>query len=298
VAAAVDLLSHGLRTVGIEVTNDLPARASPVLADPDQVQQIVVNLLVNAIQALELSAPPRRLRLSLAEADGVVTLAVADSGPGGAADLAERIFEPFFSTKPEGIGTGIGLPVSRDLAAAQGGELRLASAGGPGAAFELRLPQARAREDGARAEGEVPGMRPLRLLIVDDETEIAEVLADGLGLAGHACVTAGGGRAAQRLLEAGADYDAIVCDLRMPDLDGPALYHWLRARHPTLAEATIFMTGDALGQMAGRFLAESGRPVLEKPFAPADLLRALRTLTAARDTNDTFAPAARHTPET
>jgi CheY-like chemotaxis protein len=227
-----------------------------------------------------------------------VTRAVADSGPGVAADLAERIFEPFFSTKPEGIGTGIGLPVSRDLAAAQGGELRLASAGGPGAAFELQLPQARAREDGARAEGEVPGMRPLRLLIVDDETEIAEVLADGLGLAGHACVTAGGGRAAQRLLEAGADYDAIVCDLRMPDLDGPALYHWLRARHPTLAEATIFMTGDALGQMAGRFLAESGRPVLEKPFAPADLLRALRTLTAARDTNDTFAPAARHTPET
>jgi PAS domain S-box-containing protein len=278
VAAAVDLLAHGLRTVGIEVRNEVPGQAPAVLADADQVQQIVVNLLVNAIQALEMSPPPRRLTLSLAQDAAGLRLRVADNGPGIPHDIAERIFEPFFSTKPEGVGTGIGLPVSRDLAAAQDGELRLVASGGPGAAFELCLPLAETGEGGERSARPSGAERPLRLLIVDDELEIAEVLADGLGLAGHTCVTAGGGRAAQRAIEEGGDFDAIVCDLRMPDLDGPAFYRWLKERRPEMAAATIFMTGDALGQMARRFLGETGRPVLEKPFAPADLVRALQAL--------------------
>ena len=138
---AVDLLEHPLRTAGIGVTR--PRDALPkVFADPDQVQQIVVNLLVNALHALSAAPQPRAITIA-AEADGaMLQLRVSDSGAGIPPDIAARIFEPFFTTKPQGVGTGIGLSVSRGLAEAQGGDLALLP-GSPGATFVLALPLAR-----------------------------------------------------------------------------------------------------------------------------------------------------------
>jgi two-component system NtrC family sensor kinase len=283
----IDLMLYGLRSSGVTVTRDYGETLPKILADPDQVQQVVVNLLVNAAQALEETEGRREIRVSVRGArDGKLGVVVADSGPGVPKDIAKRIFEPFFTTKPQGAGTGIGLSVSRGLAEAQGGTLALLPSPKGGAAFELSLPLAAgvtAEKAGMRVDradgsptarrGKGNGREP-RALVVDDEPEIAVLLAEALRKAGYACDVATGGREGQAMIAANpGGYDALVCDLRMPDIDGPRLFRWISAHHPALAERTVFVTGDALGPAAGRFLAKSRRPVLEKPFAPADVVR-------------------------
>jgi CheY-like chemotaxis protein len=170
---------------------------------------------------------------------------------------------------------------SRGLAQAQGGHLVLIESPLGGAAFELSLPLA----DGAAVAGvetfpaEAAAVRAnddgtRRAIVIDDEPEIAILVAEALRNAGFICDVASGGREGQAMISgrAGA-YDAIVCDLRMPDMDGPALFSWLETHHPRLAARTLFVTGDALGPGAGRFLAQTSRPVLEKPFPPGDVVR-------------------------
>lgn len=277
--SSIELMLYSLRSAGITMTRAYDDVLPEVFADPDQVQQVVVNLLANAAQAVEKTDGAREIRVSaIASPAGKLSLIVADNGPGVSKDIAQRIFEPFFTTKPPGAGTGIGLSVSRGLAQAQGGDLRLVDSA-QGAAFELSLPLAGAAEiaeirDNSHDGAAMPKRPGRRVIVVDDETAAANLFAEALGKAGFACDIATGGRAAQAMITARpGDYDAIVCDLRMPDIDGPKLFGWLSVHHPALAERTLFVTGDALGPVAGQFLADSGRPVLEKPFAPAEMVR-------------------------
>ena len=285
IEGAVELLRYGLDSNGISVRYDLPSRLPEVLADPDQIQNILTNLLVNATHALEAVEGHREIRIGVSHKQGRIAIVVADNGEGIPADIAQRIFDPFFTTKPQGVGTGIGLSISRGLAEAQGGTLTLLpAAAGQGAAFEFTLPIV---HDAVRGPGTQPGMadgaaasrreRP-RALVIDDEPEIVLLLADAMEKAGYRCDKATGGGEGKALIAAAPDaYDAIVCDLRMPDFDGPSLFRWLGAHHPQLAERVLFVTGDAVGPVSGRFLAESGRPVLEKPFTAAEVAAIVAT---------------------
>jgi CheY-like chemotaxis protein len=118
-----------------------------------------------------------------------------------------------------------------------------------------------------------------RALVVDDEAEIAESLADFLVIEGFDCDMAVGGAAAmQRLAPGGGDYDLIISDLRMSGTDGPQLYAWIKAERPELADRVAFATGDTLGMAAARFLSEAKRPVLEKPFTPEAVSRFLQDM--------------------
>ena len=282
---SIELVLYGLRSGGVAVVREYDTAVPDVLADPDQVQQVVVNLLVNAAQALDETEGGREIRVWLrAGAGGTVAIVVADNGPGVPHDIAQRIFDPFFTTKPLGAGTGIGLSVSRGLAEAQGGNLSLLASPGGGATFEFSLPAAGEAADEAVTFGDDPTGAPepaqaaaaRRAIVVDDEIEIASLLAEALRKAGYACDVASSGKQAQAMIAAESrDYDAIVCDLRMPDMDGPALFRWISEHHPALTQRILFVTGDALGPSAGRFLAASGRPVLEKPFAPGEVVRVL-----------------------
>ena len=286
--ASVELIQYGLKSNGIALHCHVDPAIPKIIADPDQVQNIVVNLLVNAMQALTDVEGRREIAVTARMAsDGRLSIIVADNGRGIPLTIAQRIFDPFFTTKPQGVGTGIGLSISRGLAEAQGGRLDLVSSPLGGAAFELSLPLADRLEGHSDAPTPTTSAPPAadrgtrRALIIDDEPEIAEVFAEALQRVGYSCDLAAGGNPAKVLIADNAvPYDAVVCDLRMPDLDGPGLFRWLQAERPDLAERTLFVTGDALGPAAGRFLAECGQPVLEKPFALADVIRLVLALPA------------------
>jgi len=286
VQAAIDMLQYGLRTHGIEVTLALASELPQVTADPDQIGQVVLNLLVNAQQALVGVSGARRLRVSTGleprreDREPRVWLRVHDSGAGVPAELRDKVFEPFFTTKPDGVGTGMGLAVSRSIAREHGGSLRL-EVSEAGASFRLSLPisgQSGQTSEHAPLEALEPSSSA-RVLVVDDEAQIADLMRAFLESAGYEVATAESGAVAMELLDE-ARFDAIVSDLRMPDMDGSALWRAVRQRHPGLARRMLFVTGDTLSAHASSFLSETRCTSLDKPFTKAELLRAVQELLA------------------
>lgn len=278
VERVLELLSYGLRTAGIDVIADVPADLPPLLADSDQLHQVLLNLVVNAKQAIEARPAPRRISI-VARADPAaqnLDLRISDNGPGVPDAIRNRIFDPFFTTKPQGVGTGIGLAVSRGLIEAHGGALTLeAPEAGAGAVFVIRLPIGAAQFESAdgleeSATTAPPTIKQRRALIVDDEVEIAGLLGEILRRLGFDCELATSGEHAKRAIDT-RPVDLILCDIRMPNGDGPAFYDWLSTEHPHMALRIAFVTGDVLGPAADRFIARSGCPVVEKPFAPEDI---------------------------
>ncbi|MBI3369117.1 MAG: PAS domain S-box protein [Burkholderiales bacterium] len=268
VRAAADMLHYGYRTHGIELELLLAEALPEVTADGDQIGQVVMNLLVNAQQALAGVDGPRRvvaetgLETRRAGREPRVWLRVADNGPGVPNASRERVFEPFFTTKPEGVGTGLGLAVSRSLAHDHGGELILegASVHG-GASFRLSLPiSGQAQQDTVPAALPAPGTSlQARVLVVDDEAELADLMRDMLEGAGYEVAVAESGAVAIELL-ATARFDAIVSDLRMPDMDGAGLWRAVSSQHPLLARSMLFVTGDTLSPDPKGASAALGRP--------------------------------------
>src|SRR5262249_37564303 len=212
-------------------------------------QQVVVNLILNAQQALHDTAEPRCVRLTTRydAARARVTLEVADTGPGIPAAVQARIFEPFFTTKPVGVGTGLGLSVCQGIVESHDGTIRVVSQPGHGAVFSIELP-VEAVPAPEIQEPEMPlspPATPTAILIVDDEIGIARGLARIRHRDGHYVDPASNGREALALLQV-KEYDLILCALRMPELDGPGLYHALESRRPDVLQRFIFLTGDTL----------------------------------------------------
>jgi PAS domain S-box-containing protein len=276
---ALQLLAYGMRAAGIQVEQAIAPGLPPVFCDPDQMTQVLTNLLVNAQQALEGEPQPRLIRISAAADGELVAIQVADNGPGISVDLRSRVFDPFFTTKPAGAGTGIGLAVSRGIVEAHGGSLTLAATD-RGACFVLRLP--RRDPDEAVAESAAATEATLAAtervaLIVDDEMDVGLVLSEMLAAHGMRCSVVTSGEAAVECLKQ-QDYDLVVSDVRLPGIDGPALYAWIAQHRPHLCARTAFVTGDTLGQASERFLTDARRPLLEKPFLPADVWRLIDEL--------------------
>jgi two-component system NtrC family sensor kinase len=193
-------------------------------------------------------------------------------------DLRARVFDPYFTTKPIGIGTGVGLAVSLGIVEAHGGTLTLDCPAEGGATFTMALPAGGVDADAAAA---VASPKPIEqqsaILVVDDEAEIRDALAEILSGAQHRVVTASSGRdALQRM--ALQHFDAILTDIRMPDLDGRALYQEIEKRWPGRASRVVFVTGDTLASGLREFVSSSGRPVIEKPFLPSEVRRVIAEL--------------------
>ncbi|MFT4100786.1 MAG: ATP-binding protein [Burkholderiaceae bacterium] len=277
VAAALDIAGYAIRSSGIEVTLDLGRDVPLMLADGDQMHQVVLNLVINAQQSLQERSAPRRIAITTGydAARRRIRLSVADNGPGVPPELRAHVFEPYFTTKSIGAGTGVGLAVSLGIIEAHGGTMRLESPPQGGAVFVIELPRGDVE---GHIEGNVEspsgecspcGTRPCAVLIVDDEPEIRDMLAEILTGPNRVIVIASSGRQALERIE-GAWFDAIVTDIRMPDMDGPALYREVARRSPRQADRIVFVTGDTLTTGPG---APPPRPVIEKPFLPQDVRR-------------------------
>ncbi len=279
VRGAVDLLAYSLRTSGVDVRLNLASDLPAVVADSDQIGQVILNLLVNAQQAPGVSCIDITTA-GVAGLDGCprhVRLTMQDNGGGISPELAQRVFDPFFTTKPVGSGTGLGLSMSRGIARDHGGDLTLAAPRpGEGAMFMLSLPaQATARAgetplDGPSTNEDGQGFLA-RILVVDDELELADVMRAMLENQGYEVLSAESGQVALELL-AEAPCDLMLSDLRMPGMDGPALWREIAQRHPQLARRVVFVTGDTLSAGADEFLRETGCACIEKPFTQAELL--------------------------
>ncbi len=268
--AALEIAGYGLRTTDVQVSVDLAPDLPDLIGDADQLTLVIMNLIVNAQHALQSMPPPRRLDLTVRAAGGEVVIEIADNGPGIEDAVLDRIFEPFFTTKPQGIGTGIGLSVCHNIVQAHDGRITVERPDAGGTVFRVCLPVARGEPKAEEVTVRRPAPATGRILIVEDEAEIADMLKEMLERDGHEIELAASGRDALARLDA-APVDLIISDLHMPDLDGPELYRRLVARCPELASRMVFMTGDVLAADVTGFLGDSGVPVFDKPIDPYDI---------------------------
>ena len=242
-------------------------------AGSSRVGQVILNLLINAAQALPIGqAAENRIEISTGERNGEAWVEVYDSGPGVSAEIRDRIFDAFFTTKPVGEGSGLGLAICRNIVTGFGGSIALVDGDRPGTTFRLTLPRAdvltATPSRPIRHAGPID--RPGTVLIIDDEAELAKsikrILRD------HRVTTARGGKEGlEAILAHEPPYDVVLCDLLMPDLTGMELFEQLSSARPDLAERVVFMTGGALTPVAREFLASREEEHLEKPFDVGEL---------------------------
>ncbi len=206
-------------------------------------------------------------------------VSVTDTGPGIPAEIRTRIFEPFFTTKGGKGGTGVGLSFCINIVAAHGGQMLVEDAPGGGAVFVIHLPAAEAHQEtgSQNTEAKAAPLDKLKILLVDDEVELAQTLADLLEPEGHHVDIAANGAIALEKLKKNP-FDLIISDLRMPVLDGPGLYEALGRELPSYLNKIIYVTGDTLSSHVQTFLSQHTVPVIEKPYRLDDVHRAIAAL--------------------
>jgi two-component system, NtrC family, sensor kinase len=289
------LRSYELKIENIAIETDLSPDLPRTMADPYQLQQVVLNLLVNAEQALMESRGHGTVRISTGYAGADrLALEVADDGPGMPTAIASRIFEPFFTTKPPGVGTGLGLSIVYGIVHQHGGEISLESRPGAGTKIRVELPLTAA--PGARLQPVASApeitelkVRPSRILVVEDEPTVGQLIADVLREDGHHVDAAQDGQEGLARLST-ASYHLVICDLRMARLDGQAFYDALARANPNLRERIIFITGDVLSSRTVEFLEPNGLPFLAKPFLVEELKLAVNHALQSHARRDSSPP--------
>jgi signal transduction histidine kinase/ActR/RegA family two-component response regulator len=266
IRASLTLQARQFELSSIRVATELtPVQA--VSADAHQMQQVLINLFGNAAQAMKSAHGRGVLTVRSAMEDGQVRIVVEDDGPGIPEEHLARIFDPFFTTKGVGEGTGLGLSLSIGLVEAHEGRLTVENVPGAGARFTITLPVADVETlPSAPVAAAAPApARRARVLVVDDEPRLRRLLVEVLRGGGHDVEEAATGQEALSRLQNGT-YDCVIMDLRLPDVDGRTIWQWLVEHKPALALKLAFMTGDTMSAETERFLAETARPVLTKPF--------------------------------
>ena len=293
VRSALDLVSYRFGIEEISIEGRLDPELPTVIGDSNRLEQVIVNLLSNALDALRSVKPPRRLTVDSYTDDtgGRVCVTVTDNGPGVSPEIEQRLFRPFASTKGMR-GTGLGLYISRQLVREAEGELDLVKRAEPGARFLVWLPTTRQGVPSAPAATPQPpparvspapgkSLEGIRVLLVDDEELIRRPMGRFLGKRGAEIKEAGDGLAALERLKEGFEPHVILADLRMPRMDGAEFYERLQQERPALADRVLFLSGD-ITHLAGRGLAEVSRDrVLVKPVELAELERRIAAFVRA-----------------
>jgi CheY-like chemotaxis protein len=258
------------------------AVAPHVVADGARLGQVFLNLILNAAHAIAEGRPDENeVRISLVPwGTDHVRVAISDTGHGIPEPLLGKIFEPFFTTKPAGVGMGLGLSISQSIVASMHGELTVESREGKGTTFYVTIPVGSidTRENGLSGSTlAAPEPAHAKVLIVDDEPALASALGAFLSLEHHVTVV-GRGEQALALVSAGQRFDAVVCDVLMPEISGIDLYEELEKNHPEMVPRMIFMTGAATMPRVAEFLARIRNARLDKPIDVEQLKRTIDTV--------------------
>jgi two-component system, NtrC family, sensor kinase len=255
-----------------------------VMANAGRLSQVFLNLVVNAAHSIDEGAPGEStVQITTKHHGAEVWIEVADTGRGIPPEHLGRLFDPFFTTKAAGLGSGLGLSICANIVRAHGGRIEVASEPGRGSRFTVCLPESDTM-DVIKPEPISPSLSPVpparrpRILIVDDErpmrTTLAALLSDRYDV-----LTADSGAAAIGTLKNDPAFDAVLCDLMMPQVSGVDVYAWIQAEAPELAQKVVFMTGGAFTPRARELLDRVPNRHVEKPFELGELSAALERVT-------------------
>jgi len=283
VQEAMELLAYELRTDDVQVALALGEQLPVLWADGHQLHQVVLNIVANAHHAMRRGGGPRRLTITTGwnAATERIDVTIADTGPGIAPEIRAKIFEPFFTTKPSGQGTGLGLSLCQGIIESHGGTIRVESEPGQGTTFFISLPVLpRPAVVTTQAAPSAPApVGSKTIMVVDDESEVAAILAESLQQDGYRVETVTDGAEALRRLERGG-YDLVLSDTKMPVLSGTDFYRVIEQRFPALIQKFIFVTGDLLDVEKQQFFESVGVPVVSKPFNVDEVRRVVRNTLA------------------
>ena len=302
-----EMRAYQLQAENVRLSFEYSSELPPVAGDEHQLQQVFLNIITNAQQALNewRGGGTIRLETRRVEVGGApgVLICIRDNGPGIAPEHLRRIFDPFWTTKVAGEGTGLGMSLSLDIVSRHDGRIWAESTLGQGARFFIELPglnnasssaeksrdEARQSESSTRLSAreeigilrhETPEeglenaeMTGAQILVVDDEEPVILLMSEVLGLDDHEITPAFNGGEALALLKE-RDFDLIISDVRMPAVGGPTFFEILQTARPDLLPRVVFVTGDTMSRSTQDFLKKANRPMLAKPFDP-DRLRAL-----------------------
>jgi CheY-like chemotaxis protein/two-component sensor histidine kinase len=239
-----------------------------VLANESRLGQVLLNLIVNAVQAIsEGNYESNEIRITTASADGQVVISIADTGAGMPAEVKQRLFTPFFTTKPIGVGTGLGLAISHRIISAMGGTITFESELGQGTEFRISLPIAGANAVPVTQKIPVAAAAARRghILVIDDEEMLGQAIRRYLAQ-DHDVESVTSARHALELVAGGSRYDLVLCDLMMPQITGMEVHETVAKIDKAQADRIVFMTGGAFTERARAFFETTNNQRIEKPF--------------------------------
>ena len=271
VRRAVEEAEAGLDEAGISVEMDLDPDIPQIEGDFEQLASALSCIVDNAVRAMSGMGSDGMLSVTAGYSGRLVSLALADNGPGIKRKHIDRIFDPFFTTRDVGEGVGLGLSMCYRTVERHGGSMDVTSSEGNGAVFMVYLPAAEPRPTTGKDIEDDDSAPGARLLVVEDEPAVAEFLVRTLSDQGYRVDVASSGReVVDRTTFEG--YGLVLLDIRMPDFDGKELYEYIQKVSGGDASNVVFMTGDTGNAATAEFIQETGNPVLAKPFTLEHLL--------------------------
>lgn len=267
----LELRNYQLRTSNIGVYTNLAPNLPQILADYHQMQQVILNILINAEHAIAQTKHRGKITITTSMVEGYIKISIDDNGPGISKENISKIFDPFFTTKEVGSGTGLGLSVCHGIITQHGGKIYVQSQQGRGTTVNIELLLAVKGQAIVKEKVVVAENRPHRLkatghiLIIDDEPAICDILTRALSEEGYTTDSVSNARTALEKI-AGNSYELCIIDLKMPQMSGKELYESMKRSYPSSAERVVFITGDTITPATENFLTSTGKPYLIKPF--------------------------------
>ncbi|MBN1375587.1 MAG: PAS domain S-box protein [Dehalococcoidia bacterium] len=264
----------------IEVIKELQDGLPGISADEHQMQQVLLNIIINAEHSIAVNQKAGSIKIVTGQVEDKVRIAVTDDGPGIPGEILNRLFDPFFTTKDVGQGTGLGLSVCHGIITNHGGRIYAESVMGEGATFVIELPVSKASS--GRPAGEPAKLQKCingsaagkKVLVVDDETVIRDILTRVLSERGYSVDSASSGQEGLQKIES-SEYDVYLLDIKMPGIDGGDMYEIIGSRYPHLTARVIFITGDTVTKTTLDFLESTRRQYFGKPL---DFVKLINTV--------------------